>query len=82
MMPLHPVPLSSNGGATLDWTGSGSEDDRSEKRWSLHRTRRKHKDRFSMPSGRSVVEKQDSLYAGISLIDLRGATFISALHSR
>ncbi|KZT02472.1 uncharacterized protein LAESUDRAFT_752181 [Laetiporus sulphureus 93-53] len=63
MMPLHPVPLSSNGGATLDWTGSGSEDDRSEKRWSLHRPKRKHKDRFSMPSGRNIVEKQDSLYA-------------------
>jgi len=60
-MPLHPVPSSSNGGATLDWTGSASEDEKSEKRWTLHI--RKHKDRSSIPSSRMIVEKQDSLYA-------------------
>lgn len=62
-MPLHPVPSSSNGGATLDWTGSTSEDEKAEKRWPLHLPKRKHKDRSSLPSSRNVVEKQDTIYA-------------------
>ncbi|PCH34002.1 hypothetical protein WOLCODRAFT_94617 [Wolfiporia cocos MD-104 SS10] len=60
-MPLHPVPSSANGGATLDWTGSTSEDEKSEKRWSLTLAKRKHRDK--VPSSRVFVEQQDSLYA-------------------
>ncbi|KAL6298699.1 hypothetical protein BKA93DRAFT_40151 [Sparassis latifolia] len=62
-IPLHPVPFSHDGGATLDWAGSASEDEKPEKRWALHMNRRKTKDRSSGPSSRTVVEKQDSLFA-------------------
>lgn len=60
-VPLHPVPLSSNAGATLDWTGSQSEEERLEKRWTLGK--RKGKDRPSF-SNKAVLEKQDTLFAG------------------
>ncbi|KAG1813279.1 uncharacterized protein BJ212DRAFT_1482736 [Suillus subaureus] len=59
-VPLHPVPLSSNAGATLDWTGSQSEEERLERRWSLGK--RKGKDRASL-SNKAVLEKQDTLFA-------------------
>ncbi|OCH86045.1 hypothetical protein OBBRIDRAFT_761963 [Obba rivulosa] len=62
-IPLHPVPSSSNGGATLDWTGSTSEDEKSDKKWSLSVTKRRHKGKHSASTSRTVVEKQDSLYA-------------------
>ncbi|EMD41889.1 hypothetical protein CERSUDRAFT_110441 [Gelatoporia subvermispora B] len=62
-IPLHPVPSSSNGGATLDWTGSTSEEDKSDKKWTLSVTKRRHKSKHSHSTSRTVVEKQDSLYA-------------------
>lgn len=62
-VPLHPVPLSANDGATLDWAGSASEDDR-DKRWPLHLPKRR-RDRPSAASSRAVVEKQETLYAGM-----------------
>lgn len=61
--PLHPVPLSANEGATLDWAGSASEDDR-DKRWPLHLPKRR-RDKQSAASSRAVVEKQETLYAGM-----------------
>ena len=60
VIPPHPVPSSANGGATLDWTGSGSEDDR-DKRWSLSITKRRHH-KHSLSVSRPVVEQQESLY--------------------
>ncbi|TFY57248.1 hypothetical protein EVJ58_g7137 [Rhodofomes roseus] len=60
-VPLHPVPLSANDGATLDWAGSASEDDK-DKRWPLHLPKRK-RDKSSAASSRAVVEKQETLYA-------------------
>ncbi|CCM04451.1 uncharacterized protein FIBRA_06631 [Fibroporia radiculosa] len=62
-IPLHPVPSSSNGGATLDWSGSASEDEKSDKKWTLHLSKKKQKERQALPSSRIVVERQDSLYA-------------------
>ena len=62
-VPLHPIPSSSNGGATLDWTGSASEDER-DKRWSLSITKRKHKDKRSFHVSKTAVEKQETLYVG------------------
>ncbi|THH19033.1 hypothetical protein EW146_g2044 [Bondarzewia mesenterica] len=59
---LHPIPLSSNDGATLDWGGSPSEDEKPDKRWSLSRTMRKSKDKGISNSSKDVVEKQESLY--------------------
>jgi hypothetical protein len=58
----HPIPLSSNGGATLDWTGSASEDDR-DKRWPLSIAKRRHRDKHALGASKPVVEQQESLYA-------------------
>ncbi|KAG8219476.1 hypothetical protein J3R82DRAFT_405 [Butyriboletus roseoflavus] len=60
-VPLHPVPLSSNGGATLDWTGSQSEDEKLDRRWSISRGKRMAKERM-LPSSKSIVEKQEALF--------------------
>ncbi|KAI0082109.1 hypothetical protein K474DRAFT_1741672 [Panus rudis PR-1116 ss-1] len=59
-VPLHPVPASSNGGATLDWTGTTSDEERGDRRWSIS-IKRKHKEK-PVPN-RAVIEKQDTLYA-------------------
>ncbi|KAI0375149.1 hypothetical protein BV20DRAFT_985495 [Pilatotrama ljubarskyi] len=61
MAPLHPVPSSSDGGATLDWSVPPTEEVR-ERRWSLSLTKRKGKE-TSLPASKGVVEKQESLYA-------------------
>lgn len=58
--PAHPVPLSFNEGATLDWGAVLSDDEKSDRKWPLH-LRRKHKARGG---AEPVVEQQDSLYAG------------------
>lgn len=60
---LHPVPSSSNHGATLDWTGSTSDDERSERKWTLSVTKAKSKDKSSLAS-KTVVEKQESIFMG------------------
>lgn len=61
---LHPVPSSSNGGATLDWTSSISDDEKLDRRWSIS-IKRKNKDKTPVPN-RSTIEKQDSIYIGKS----------------
>ncbi|EIW87060.1 hypothetical protein CONPUDRAFT_86981 [Coniophora puteana RWD-64-598 SS2] len=61
-IPMHPVPISSNGGATLDWTGSLSDGERSDRRWTLSISKRKGKDR-ALLSPRSMLEKQEALFA-------------------
>ena len=61
-VPLHPVPLSANDGATLDWAGSASDEDR-DKRWQLHLPMRR-RDKSSVASTKAVVEKQETLYTG------------------
>ena len=76
----HPVPSSSNGGATLDWTGSASEDER-DKRWSLAITKRKHKDKTAFYTSKGMVEKQESLYVGASEYNITPA-FIVLIWSR
>ncbi|KAF8841975.1 hypothetical protein BDN67DRAFT_966497 [Paxillus ammoniavirescens] len=59
--PLHPVPLSSNGGATLDWTCSQSEDEKLDRRWTITRNKRKGKEK-TLPSNNAVIEKQEALF--------------------
>ncbi|KAG6332179.1 hypothetical protein ID866_6909 [Astraeus odoratus] len=61
-VPLHPVPISSNGGTTLDWTGSQSEDEKLDRLWPLHRGKRKGKERLP-PSNRAIIEKQEAIFA-------------------
>jgi hypothetical protein len=63
--PLHPVPLSSNGGATLDWTGPLSDDEKHDRKWTLSITRAKSKDKLPLAS-KAIVEKQDSIFIGMS----------------
>ncbi|KAI6120580.1 hypothetical protein EDD16DRAFT_1784124 [Pisolithus croceorrhizus] len=59
-VPRHPVPLSSNGGASLDWAGSQSED---EKLWSIHKGKRKGKEKEKEPpANRAFIEKQEALF--------------------
>jgi hypothetical protein len=60
---LHPVPSSSDHGVTLDWTGSLSDDEKSERRWPLSITKRKSRDKISHVNIASV-EKQESVYSG------------------
>ncbi|KAL4241825.1 hypothetical protein ABKN59_000713 [Abortiporus biennis] len=61
IVPIHPVPLSSDGGITLDWSNPMSEDERVDRRWSIS-IKRKSRDRHSIPV-RNVVEKQEAVYA-------------------
>ncbi|TBU49895.1 hypothetical protein BD309DRAFT_908773 [Dichomitus squalens] len=62
VMPLHPIPSSSDGGATLDWTTPSLEDGR-ERRWSLSRGKRKSKEQASFSTNKAAAEKQEALYA-------------------
>jgi hypothetical protein len=61
--PLHPVPSSLDDGATLDWTGSGSEDERHERRWSFSISKLKGKEKAPQ-SNSVVIEEQQSRYSG------------------
>ena len=65
--PLHPIPLSSNDGTTLDWSGEHADEERQDKRWSipLHRKVSREKLPPRKASATETVEKQESLYAGI-----------------
>ncbi|KAF9245759.1 hypothetical protein BU15DRAFT_85454 [Melanogaster broomeanus] len=62
--PLHPVPLSSNGGTTLDWTGSLSEDEKLDRRWIISRSKWKGKEKM-LPSNKAIVEKQEAHFTGL-----------------
>ncbi|KAI5997991.1 hypothetical protein EDD15DRAFT_2162091 [Pisolithus albus] len=68
--PRHPVPLSSDGGATLDWAGSHSED---EKLWSIHKGKRKGKEKEPLPN-RAFIEKQEALFTGLIKAEASAAT--------
>ncbi|KAL0578469.1 hypothetical protein V5O48_003518 [Marasmius crinis-equi] len=58
----HPVPWSIDDGATLDWSGQ-SEDDRSERRWTLSISKsNKGKEKEQLMS-MMAIEKQDALYS-------------------
>ncbi|KAJ3872480.1 hypothetical protein F5051DRAFT_480309 [Lentinula edodes] len=64
---LHPIPLSNDGGETLDWSGSGSKAEKSEKRWSLSVSRRgkekekeKDKERELLPTKLSRIKSASS----------------------
>ena len=65
VMPLHPVPSSSDGGVTLDWTTPSTDDGR-ERRWSLSRGKRKSKEQASFSTNKAATEKKEALYASKS----------------
>lgn len=57
----HPVPRSTDDGATLDWSGDKSADDKLDRRWSLSMAKRKPKDtNFEKP----IAENQGYIYTG------------------
>lgn len=58
----HPVPFSTDDGDTLDWSSYHSDDDRSEKRWSLSVSRRKGKEREAIVSA-DDLKRQEGVHA-------------------
>ena len=62
VMPLRPVPSSSDGGVTLDWTTPMMDDGR-ERRWSLSKGKRRSKEQASFSANKAVAERQEALYA-------------------
>ena len=69
---VHPVPRSAGDGI-FDWTGSGSEDEKPDKKWSLS-IKRRIKEKPSQPL-RTGLEKQGSEYAGMHDWDLYRESF-------
>jgi hypothetical protein len=61
---LHPVPTSTDDGATLDWGGTLSEEDKADKKWSLSLTKRKAKDKPSPALSKDTLEKQEAAFSG------------------
>ena len=61
-LPNHPVPMSSDDGVTLDWTGSLSGDEKHERRWALPLSKRREKGK--VPLNSVLLEKQELSYAG------------------
>lgn len=55
----HPVPSSLDNGVTLDWSGIGSGNDKSEKRWPLPV---KRKGKVPMPHLHILVEQQENAH--------------------
>ncbi|KAF7307096.1 hypothetical protein MIND_00502900 [Mycena indigotica] len=56
----HPLPSSSDEGTTLDWSGLGGEEDKSERRWTMSIT--KKRDREKQPSD-ITVETRETMHA-------------------
>ena len=65
---LHPVPISTDDGATLDWGGIFSEEDRSDRKWSLSLTKRKPKDKPFPTHSRDALERQEAAFSGNSSV--------------
>ena len=61
---LHPVPTSTNDGATLDWTGTLSEEDKSDRKWSLSMTKRRPKEKPLPALSKDALEKQEAAFSG------------------
>lgn len=61
---LHPVPTSTDDGATLDWGGTLSEEDKTEKKWSLSLPKRKPKDKPSSALSKDALERQEGGFSG------------------
>jgi hypothetical protein len=69
-VPLHPVPSSSNNGTTLDWSKPSSEDEKSERRWTLSMSKRKNKDQVPILSSVAMEKQQVSYIGAPNLMEL------------
>jgi hypothetical protein len=58
------VPTSTDDGATLDWAGTLSEEDKTEKKWPLSLTKRKPKDKSSLALSKDALERQEVAFSG------------------
>ena len=58
------MPTSTDDGATLDWGGNLSEEDKSDRKWSLSLTKRKPKDKPFPTLSREVLERQEATFSG------------------
>lgn len=65
--PKHPVPTSVDDGLTLDWSGTVSEDDRRDRKWSMP-LRRSSREKYPHISNKVLIQKQEALYAGKYII--------------
>ena len=61
---LHPVPTSTDDGATLDWGGTLSEEDKSDRKWPLSLTKRKPKDKPLPALSRDALDRQVAAFSG------------------
>jgi hypothetical protein len=61
---LHPVPTSTDDSATLDWGGTLSDEDKSDRKWPLSFTKRKPKDKPFPALSRDALEKQEAAFSG------------------
>ncbi|KAF9040472.1 hypothetical protein BDZ89DRAFT_1156684 [Hymenopellis radicata] len=59
---LHPVPTSIDDGLTLDWSTPSSEEERSERKWTISVSKRKGKERVA-PISSTALEGQENRYA-------------------
>ncbi|KIK70743.1 hypothetical protein GYMLUDRAFT_32792 [Collybiopsis luxurians FD-317 M1] len=58
----HPVPFSADNGDTLDWSGYASDDERTEKKWTLSVSKRKGKEKELILST-DDLKRQEGLHA-------------------
>lgn len=65
-VPEHPVPTSNSDGAILDWSGTMSEDDKRERKWSMPLGRKGSKDKYPHSSNKALMQKQQASYSGKS----------------
>jgi hypothetical protein len=56
----HPIPSSSDNGATLDWSGTFSDD--GDKRWVI--TMGKKRDKNKLPPLRVMIDQQEQIHKG------------------
>lgn len=60
----HPIPTSADDGATLDWSGTlTSDDEKRERKWSVHLTRKPSKEKYPPVSRKRELEKQTLAYS-------------------
>ncbi|KAI0068164.1 hypothetical protein BV25DRAFT_1793524 [Artomyces pyxidatus] len=75
---LHPVPTSSDYGATLDWAGSVSEEDKTDRRWTLSLAKRKSKDKPPILVSKESLERQQMTFAATIRASMKPQTLKKA----
>ncbi|THH09613.1 hypothetical protein EW145_g1894 [Phellinidium pouzarii] len=59
---MHPVPTSTDDGATLDWSGVVLDEEKRERKWTIPLSRKPSKDKHPILSRKRLMERQASLY--------------------